>query len=149
MNRHGVNSSWMLLVGVNQILVFNLSGCCSSRESSVTQWSFNWLSSISILFGWSPFVILIQLFVCIALNTLTSSLEMETCPLSPLHPLHGIRLVISTVRCSIPPPTRRSNPNPIHPTPSTYRFGCFKPFYGNLNQLRKTTQDHLRPSETI
>ena len=25
-NRHGVNSSWMLLVGVNQILVFNLSG---------------------------------------------------------------------------------------------------------------------------
>jgi len=61
--------------------------------------------------------------------------------------------IISTVRCSIPPPTRRSNPIhpsiPSIPTQSTYRFGCFKPFYGNLNQLRKTTQDHLRPSETI
>ena len=25
----------------------------------------------------------------------------------------------------------------------------FKPFYGNLNQLRQTIQNHLRPSETI
>ena len=39
--------------------------------------------------------------------------------------------------------------HPIPSIPSTYRFGGFKPFYGNLNQLRKTTQDHLRPSETI
>ena len=58
----------------------------------------------------------------------------------------GVIMFISTIRCSIPPPTRRS----IHPSiQSTYRFGCFKPFYGNLNQLRRTTQDYMRPSETI
>ena len=28
---------------------------------------------------------------------------------------HQVLLIISTVRCSIPPPTRRSNPIPIHP----------------------------------
>ena len=51
---------------------------------------------------------------------------------------------ISTVRCSIPPPTRRS-----YPSNPTYRFVCFKPFYGNLNQLRQTKTGHLRPSKTI
>ena len=58
----------------------------------------------------------------------------------------GVIMFISTIRCSIPPPTRRS----IHPSiQSTYRFGCFKPFYGNLHQLRQTKTGHLRPSETI
>ena len=56
-----------------------------------------------------------------------------------------ITTIISTVRCSIPPPTQ-SQSNPI---PSTFRFGCFKPFYGNLNQLRQTIQDHPRPLNTI
>ena len=48
-NRHGVNSSWMLLVGLSHILVFSPLGRSSSREFSVTQRSFNWLSSL----GWS------------------------------------------------------------------------------------------------
>ena len=33
----------------------------------------------------------------------------------------------------------QSHPIPIpSQSQSTYRFGCFKPFYGNLNQLRQT-----------
>ena len=39
---------------------------------------------------------------------------------------------------------------------STYRFGCFKPFYGRLRQAiqdyprpSKTNRDHPRPTETI
>ena len=45
-NRQGVGSSWMLLVGLSEIFVFDPSGNCNSRESSVCQRSFNWLSSL-------------------------------------------------------------------------------------------------------
>ena len=36
----------------------------------------------------------------------------------------------------------------IHPIQPTYRFGCFKLFYGNLYQLRQTKMDHPKLSET-
>ena len=45
-NKQGVASSWMLLVGINKIFVLEPSEYCRSRESSVTHFSFNWLSSL-------------------------------------------------------------------------------------------------------
>ena len=59
--------------------------------------------------------------------------------------------IISTVRCSIPP-TARDHLNPSNPIQSTFRFGCFKPFYVviKINQDRPSEKiwDHLRPLET-
>ena len=106
-NRQGVSSSWMLVVGLSQILVLEPAlGSRSSRESSVTQRSFNWLASLVgwWLLIWFAYFIPVDSLHCIL--TLSSLLEMEN---SPLHRLHEIRFVTKTkcpmIQCNISPAT--------------------------------------------
>ena len=84
-NKQGVASSWMLLVGLNKIFVLDPSEYCSSRESSVTHWSFNWLSSL----GEDPFNnflksrMLISFFIRIYLVSFVGAGELSILSIAP------------------------------------------------------------------
>ena len=98
-NKQGVASSWMLLVGLNKIFVLDPSEYCSSRESSVTHWSFNWLSSL----GEDPlnnFLESRMLISFIYLFTWSALLGLESRQFSQLRPLHDIK--VNCWNCTIP-----------------------------------------------